>query len=670
MKSLTIKKKIIGIVTLLLVFDLISYFLIYKNTKTSQKDAFTVDVAGRNRMLSQKMAALSGTSLSDDPEISSKAKSELKKTIGLFEKSVFTLKNGGVPPKTKLKFQLDPANEQTKTDIEALEDFFIGHKKLLLTIITEPKMISTFGAKSEINPSGKIKTINPKVKEAIHELQDRLLKGKMLKFAQKIVDDYTKINEEKQQNFYGILWVLFLVNLGLIGLTLLYFFKNISQPIEQLKTVSSSIAKGNFNQKIELKQQDEIGQVAENINQLIDNITTASNFADSIGQNKLDEEFEPLGDNDTLGISLLSMRTNLIQVADQEAKRNWINEGLAKFTEILRDTEDIERFYNNVLSNLNRYIGANQGYLYVINQEDRNEPFMEVKAVYAYGKQRYLEEKKEIHFKEGLVGQAWFDKEPLFFTEIPNDYVNITSGMGEATPRCIFIMPLIVNENVVGAIELASFKPLEEHVTEFISKIAESIAGAISNVKVNERTKVLLELSQQQTEEMRAQEEEMRQNMEEMQATTAEMERVQRQMSLEKKRIEDEFEAQLNIINSIAIVSKTDVQGNITYVNDEFLRWSKYSREEVMGKNHRMLKSGDQDDQIFVDMWKTISSGKIFRGEIKNKAKDGSFYWVDAIVAPVLDGQGKPKEYIAQRFVINEQKEREEKLNELLNKNK
>jgi hypothetical protein len=75
-----------------------------------------------------------------------------------------------------------------------------------------------------------------------------------------------------------------------------------------------------------------------------------------------------------------------------------------------------------------------------------------------------------------------------------------------------------------------------------------------------------------------------------------------------------------------------------------------------------MLKSGDQDDQIFVDMWKTISTGKVFRGEIKNKAKDGSFYWVDAIVAPILDENGKPKEYLAQRFVINdaiEQKERD-----------
>jgi PAS domain S-box-containing protein len=151
-----------------------------------------------------------------------------------------------------------------------------------------------------------------------------------------------------------------------------------------------------------------------------------------------------------------------------------------------------------------------------------------------------------------------------------------------------------------------------------------------------------------------------------MRATQAEMERVQRSLAIEKQRIEDEFKTQLNIINSVAIVSKTDLQGNITYVNDEFCKWAQYTREEVMGKNHRILRHEDMPAEAFEDMWKTISSGKIWRGEVKNKAKDGSSYWVDAIIAPVLDNQGKPKEYIAQRFVINEQKEREEQLKVLL----
>ena len=171
--------------------------------------------------------------------------------------------------------------------------------------------------------------------------------------------------------------------------------------------------------------------------------------------------------------------------------------------------------------------------------------------------------------------------------------------------------------------------------------------GYIAQRFVINEQKAKAEQMQHMLEEARTQEEEIRQNLEEVQATTEEMERVIREMN-----------AQNSIINSIAIVSKTDILGNITYVNDEFVRWAKYSKEEALGQNHRILRHPDMPAEAFEDMWKTISSGKIWRGEVKNLAKDGSVYWVDAIIAPILDGNGKPKEYIAQRFVINDQKEK------------
>ncbi len=454
----------------------------------------------------------------------------------------------------------------------------------------------------------------------------------------------------------------------LISVIICYIFyrlaSGISKNIDAVKDYMETLSKGKL---LEVREEN-MGEMTNTVKNLVEGLNAKSKFALEIGSGNLQADYETLSEEDILGKSLLNMRDNLVKVSEEDSKRNWISEGLAKFTVFLRDTTDEQRFYDTILSNLIRYIHANQGYLYVINEEDENDDFLEVKSVYAYGKQRYLEEKKKIKWKQGLVGQAWFDKEPLFFTEIPSDYVNITSGMGEATPTCVFIIPLIINEKVFGAIEIASFEPLSTEKIEFVSKLSETIASTISTVKVNAKTKMLLNQSQQQTEEMRAQEEEIRQNLEEMQATQSEMTRMQRHLQEEKIKLEEEFLAQSNIINSVAIVSRTDLQGNITYVNDEFLKWSKYAKEEVMGKNHRILKSGDQDDQIFEDMWRTISSGNIFRGEIKNKAKDGSFYWVDAIIAPILDKHGKPKEYIAQRFVINDKKENEAKLNELLNK--
>ena len=205
----------------------------------------------------------------------------------------------------------------------------------------------------------------------------------------------------------------------------------------------------------------------------------------------------------------------------------------------MRETEDPDLFYNRFLSKLIRYLSANQGYLYIVNDDVASDPVMELKAVYAYGKQRYLEEKLNIHYKQGLLGQAWFDREPLNYTEIPEDFVNITSGMGEAKPRNIFILPLLYNDVVYGAIELASFHPLQPHETELVKKIGETLAGSISGLKVNQKTVALLRQSQEQMEELKAQEEQSRQFMEEMNATQEEMSRREEELKKKTRELEE-----------------------------------------------------------------------------------------------------------------------------------
>lgn len=114
------------------------------------------------------------------------------------------------------------------------------------------------------------------------------------------------------------------------------------------------------------------------------------------------------------------------------------------------------------------------------------------------------------------------------------------------------------------------------------------------------------------------------------------------------------------------IFSVTDDKGTIIFANPKFAEISKYPASELVGQNHRILKSGEQPDELFADMWSTISTGKVWRGEIKNRAKDGSFYWVDAMVFPIFDLDGGIKNYASVRTLINDKKEAEEKLKEHL----
>ncbi len=430
--------------------------------------------------------------------------------------------------------------------------------------------------------------------------------------------------------FWGLIMLGFMAIGSAALLMVAYFLK----PLRKVSSQLDLIAAGDLQQRVAEVRQQEIGQIARSVNQLVDSLCHVRDFIREIGKGNLQAQLTgtadgEVGQADALSHDLLHMQRQMQEAAQAEKNRNWATEGLAQFIDILRaQHQDLTQLAERIVAEVVQYVRANQGALYVA-QTEHDHTVLQLMACYAYGRKKHRQH--QLQPGEGLAGQAYLERDVIYLRDVPADYVRITSGLGEALPRNVLIVPLVLNEEIYGVLELASFQLFEPHEIEFLKKLGESVASTLSAAQVNQRTQHLLEESQMMTEQMRAQEEEMRQNMEELATAQEELSRKAHEMS-----------AFTSSIDRSTVIIDFYGDGTVARVNDRFCQLTGYSREEIVGQPHTYyvpedaIKSG-----AFEQLWADLERESYLERDVKRKRKDGSLFWLRAYYFPVRDEQGQ-----------------------------
>ncbi len=403
--------------------------------------------------------------------------------------------------------------------------------------------------------------------------------------------------------------------------------------------------------KLQLKYVSQLEAVSEQERTRAETIFT---FAEKLRNGHLNAQLELIDADDTLGKSLINLRDALRKGNEEEElrrkeddQRRWATEGIAKFSELLREnSNDMEKMSYLVISNLVKYVNANQGGFFILSDDDKQQRFFQLFASYAYNRKKFSE--KKVNWGDGLVGACGLEKKTILIKQVSDSYVEITSGLGRANPRCLLLVPLKYNEEIQGVIEIAAFKLFEQHQIEFIEKLAESIASSIANFKINDRTARLLRESQEQAVKMAQQEDLLRKNLEELQMTQE-----------EAAKQSEEFISFSNSVNHTLIRAEYDIEGRLLYANTKFINKLGYhSYTEVDGRHISMFIS-KKDLEWFNQIWESLAKGgKHFEDYMKHVTKQGKDLWTMATYTCVRNKAGLVERILFLAIDTTEEKKR------------
>ncbi len=464
------------------------------------------------------------------------------------------------------------------------------------------------------------------------KLIHRLGKVSQLKKQEKVIYEKDLISSSDNLKFSVLGLGVLVVFLGIFAS--IFVANMITAPVNKIKDVMIKLGGGEL-PKVEFeKTDDEVGQMQDAISNVISGLAQTTEFANKIGNKELDTEYKPLSDKDVLGWSLIHMRESLKNSDQAESERSWVMDASSHVNDILRKHDNVDPLSEEVLQYMVKRVSAIQGAFYVVTERDETNyknTWLEMKSSFAYNRKKYLHSK--FRMAEGLVGQAAIEQSTLLRTEIPRDYVTITSGLlGDQRPTCLLIVPLAIDDVVYGAVEFAGFHKFHEYEIKFIEEVGPSIARTIYNIQANQHTRQLLEKSQIMGQELREKQEELLQNAEEMKVTQEELEKSNNmlQEQIEEVNLAQNRMEQL-LYNASEVITIYEADGTIRYISPSVKKILGYDPEELIGLKGRTYVN-EEDIHKSRSMFKNILENAVEVQTIQYRfqRKNGEWIWLEA----------------------------------------
>lgn len=553
--------------------------------------------------------------------------------------------------------------------------------------------------------------------ETVKSLRNELIEGRIAEMHRTVLFQTTKLanmfyrlssqnlaqiedNIDNSLKTLRIATLIVLFALFLIGFNM---SRSMISSISSIKSIINKISRGVLPEVSSTGRNDEIGDMIASLQVLITNLKETSQFAIKIGEGDFTTEFKPKSKHDVLANSLLVMRDNLIkaekdaeQRKNENAQRNWASQGLAEFNELLRNVgDDMQILSNKVIEKLVRYLDANMGGIYIVDDSDKDDIHLNLSAFYAYDRLKYA--KQRIEIGENLIGQCFRENETVYLTDLPKGYAHISSGLGEADPTCLVIVPLKVNAETFGIVELASFRVIEKYQVEFIEKIGETIAATIANVKINMNTAKLLEESSEKSERLAQQEAEVHKNIENLKAQIENLQEINKNELVKYQKLHDDYENQAEtsqstiqkltekaeqsrqalrkmefMLNNSAGYYELDAQGYFVTANNRFLGGIEMLIGDIEAKDIRSFLVEKEEVDKFNTIIEHLSQGLV-HAQINHYKFNGKEFYLNEIYTPTRDDQNVLKSVMVISKNITDQimhvKDLERQIGELKNEN-